>query len=94
MSGVIACTGIIGALRNGMVVLNINSYVQDIVLGIVLAFAVGFDCIQKKSQQKMCIRDSLGAGSGPVSDGGIYFFYLAGDKEATLSMSQCDEKSG
>ena len=24
---------------------------------------------------------------------GIYFFYLAGDKEATLSMSQCDEKS-
>ena len=51
MSGVIAGTCIIGALRNGMVLLNINSYVQDIVLGIVLAFAVGFDCIQKKSQQ-------------------------------------------
>ena len=51
MSGVIAGTCIIGALRNGMVLLNINSYVQDIVLGIVLAFAVGFDCLQKKSQQ-------------------------------------------
>ena len=51
MSGVVAGTCIIGALQNGMVLMNINSYVQDIVLGIVLAFAVGFDCIQKKSQQ-------------------------------------------
>ncbi len=50
MSGVIAGTFIIGALQNGMVLMNINSYVQDIVMGIVLALAVGFDCIQKKRQ--------------------------------------------
>lgn len=51
MSGVVAGTFIIGALQNGMVLMNINSYIQDIVMGIVLALAVGFDCIQKKSQQ-------------------------------------------
>lgn len=51
MSGVVAGTCIIGALQNGMVLMNINSFVQDIVMGIVLALAVGFDCIQKKSQQ-------------------------------------------
>lgn len=47
MSGVVAGTFIIGALQNGMVLMNINSYIQDIVMGIVLALAVGFDCIQK-----------------------------------------------
>ena len=51
MSGVVAGTCIIGALQNGMVLMNINSFVQDIVMGIVLALAVGFDCMQKKSQQ-------------------------------------------
>lgn len=50
ISGVIAGTFIIGALQNGMVLMNINSYVQDIVMGVVLALAVGFDCIQKKRQ--------------------------------------------
>ena len=50
MSGVVAGTFIIGALQNGMVLMNINSYVQDIVMGVVLALAVGFDCIQKKKQ--------------------------------------------
>lgn len=48
MSGVIAGTFIIGALKNGMVLMNITSYVQDIIMGVVLALAVGFDCIQKK----------------------------------------------
>lgn len=50
MSGVIAGTFIIGALKNGMVLMNINSYIQSIVMGVVLAFAVGFDCIQKRKQ--------------------------------------------
>jgi len=50
MSGVVAGTCIIGALKNGMVLMNINSYIQSIVLGVVLALAVGFDCIQKKRQ--------------------------------------------
>lgn len=50
ISGVVAGTFIIGALENGMVLMNINSYVQNIVMGVVLALAVGFDCIQKKRQ--------------------------------------------
>ena len=50
MSGVVAGTFIIGALKNGMVLMNINSYVQNIVMGVVLALAVGFDCIQKRKQ--------------------------------------------
>jgi len=50
ISGVVAGTFIIGALKNGMVLMNINSYVQSIVMGVVLAFAVGFDCLQKKKQ--------------------------------------------
>lgn len=52
MSGVVAGTCIIGVLTNGMVLVNIDQYTQDIVMGIVLALAVGFDCLQKKSQQK------------------------------------------
>ncbi len=50
ISGVIAGVCIIGALNNGMVLLNMNSWLQDIVLGIVLALAVGFDCLQKKKR--------------------------------------------
>ncbi len=49
ISGVIAGTFIIGALNNGMVLMNINSYAQYIVLGVVLILAVGFDCIQRKA---------------------------------------------
>ena len=51
ISSVIAGTFIIGALQNGMVLMNINSYVQDIVMGVVLALAVGFDCIQKRRRE-------------------------------------------
>lgn len=48
MSGVVAGTFIISALNNGMVLMNINSWIQDIVLGVVLVLAVGFDCLQKR----------------------------------------------
>ena len=51
MSGVLAGTFIIGALKNGMVLMNVNSYVQKIVMGVVLALAVGFDCMQNKKRQ-------------------------------------------
>lgn len=50
MSGVVAGTFIIGALKNGMVLMNVNSYVQKIVMGLVLAIAVGFDCMQNKKR--------------------------------------------
>ena len=51
MSGVVAGVLIIGVLTNGMVLLNINTYMQYIVKGIVLILAVGFDCYQKKNQE-------------------------------------------
>lgn len=50
MSGVVAGTFIIGALKNGMVLMNINQYMQMIIMGVVLALAVGFDCIQQKKR--------------------------------------------
>lgn len=50
ISGVVAGTFIIGALQNGMVLMNLNTWIQDIILGIVLVLAVGFDCWQKKKQ--------------------------------------------
>lgn len=50
MSGVVAGTFIIGALQNGMVLMNINQYMQMVIMGIVLALAVGFDCMQQKKR--------------------------------------------
>lgn len=48
ISNVVAGVLIIGILTNGMVLLNVSSYMQMIVKGVVLALAVGFDSIQKK----------------------------------------------
>lgn len=48
MSNVVAGVLIIGILTNGMVLLNVSSYMQMIVKGVVLALAVGFDSLQKK----------------------------------------------
>jgi ribose transport system permease protein len=49
ISGVVAGVLIIGVLTNGMVLMNISSYMQWIVKGLVLILAVGFDCYQKKN---------------------------------------------
>ncbi|NDL68359.1 ABC transporter permease [Anaerotalea alkaliphila] len=48
MSNVVAGVLIIGILTNGMVLMNVSTYMQLIVKGIVLALAVGFDSLQKK----------------------------------------------
>ena len=48
MSNVVAGVLIIGILTNGMVLLNVSTYMQMVVKGIVLALAVGFDSIQKR----------------------------------------------
>ena len=50
MSGVIAGVLIIGSLKSGMVMANVNEYIQMVVQGLVLAVAVGFDCFSKKRQ--------------------------------------------
>lgn len=48
ISNVVAGVLIIGVLTNGMVLLNVSTYMQMIVKGIVLILAVGFDCLQKR----------------------------------------------
>lgn len=50
MSGVVAGVLIIGSLTNGMILMDVNSYMQMVVKGVVLAIAVGFDCLSKKRQ--------------------------------------------
>lgn len=49
-SNVIAGVMIIGILSNGMVLMNISSYTQMVIKGLILAAAVGFDCIQRKKR--------------------------------------------
>ena len=50
ISNVVAGVLIIGILRNGMVLMNISAFTQMVVRGLVLATAVGFDCLQKRRQ--------------------------------------------
>ena len=50
MSGVVAGVLIIGSLTNGMILMDVNTYTQMVVKGIVLAVAVGIDCLSKKRQ--------------------------------------------
>ena len=50
MSGVVAGVLIIGCLTNGMILMNVSEYTQMVVKGIVLAIAVGIDCMSKKRQ--------------------------------------------
>ena len=52
MSNVIAGVLIIGVLSNGMVLMNISSYMQMVIKGIILLMAVGSDCIQKQNLLK------------------------------------------
>jgi len=50
ISGVIAGVLIIGSLTNGMILMNVSTYTQQVVKGLVLAVAVGIDCMSKKKQ--------------------------------------------
>lgn len=47
ISNVIAGVLIIGVLSNGMILMNISSYMQMVIKGIILLLAVGSDCIQQ-----------------------------------------------
>ena len=51
ISGVVAGVLIIGSLTNGMILMNVSEYTQMVVKGIVLALAVGFDCMSNKSKE-------------------------------------------
>lgn len=50
--GAILGAAIMGVMQNGMVLLNISSYLQDVVLGIVLVIAVTYDTVRRMRQRK------------------------------------------
>ena len=50
ISGVIAGVLIIGSLTNGMILMDVNSYTQKLVKGLVLALAVGIDCLSNRNK--------------------------------------------
>lgn len=50
ISGVVAGVLIIGSLTNGMILMNVSEYIQMVVKGLVLAVAVGIDCMSKKDK--------------------------------------------
>ena len=52
MSNVVAGVMIIGVLQNGMVLLDVSSYMQMVVKGIILLIAVGSDCVQRQRMLK------------------------------------------
>lgn len=48
ISNVIGGALIMGVLSNGMVLMDVSSYMQMVIKGIILVLAVGFDCWQKE----------------------------------------------
>jgi len=45
--GAILGSAIVGAMQNGMVLLNVSSYLQDVILGVVLVVAVVYDTLRR-----------------------------------------------
>ena len=43
---------LLGTLNNGMVMLNIHTYWQQVISGIVLVVAVVFDVVKKRREQR------------------------------------------
>ena len=50
ISGVVAGVFIIGCLTNGLILMNVSEYIQMVVKGLVLAAAVGLDCMSNKNK--------------------------------------------
>ena len=50
ISGVVAGVFIIGCLTNGLILMNVSEYIQMVVKGLVLAAAVGLDCMSNKGK--------------------------------------------
>ncbi len=62
--GAILGAAIVGVMQNGMVLMNISSYLQDVILGVVLVIAVVYDMLRRgagKFQLKkvVAVMDSL-----------------------------------
>ena len=44
-------TMLFGVLQNGLVLLNVSSYIQQIIIGLILILAVAFDKFSKSSRE-------------------------------------------
>ncbi|MBC8449031.1 MAG: ABC transporter permease [Chloroflexi bacterium] len=49
--GAILGAAIMGVMQNGMVLINVSSYVQSIILGVVLVVAVVYDTLRRRGRQ-------------------------------------------
>jgi ribose/xylose/arabinose/galactoside ABC-type transport system permease subunit len=45
-------TILIGVLLNGLVLMNVSSYVQQIIIGVIIVLAVAFDTFAKSRRRK------------------------------------------
>ena len=49
--GTIIGAMLFGVLQNGLVLLNVSSYIQQIIIGLILLLAVAFDKFSKSSRE-------------------------------------------
>lgn len=49
--GALLGAAIMGVMQNGMVLINISSYLQDAILGVVLAIAVVYDTVRRRARR-------------------------------------------
>ena len=50
--GTVVGSLLIGVLLNGLVLMNVNSYIQQIIIGIIIVLAVAFDTFAKSRRRK------------------------------------------
>ena len=50
--GMVIGTVLIGVLLNGLVLMNVNSYIQQIIIGVIIVLAVAFDTFAKSRRRK------------------------------------------
>ena len=49
--GTVIGTILIGVLLNGLVIMNVSSYVQQIIIGVIIVLAVAFDTFAKSRKR-------------------------------------------
>ena len=52
-------TILIGVLLNGLVLMNVSSYIQQIIIGVIIVLAVAFDTFAKSRRRTAGERHSL-----------------------------------
>jgi ABC-type xylose transport system permease subunit len=50
--GAVLGAAIMGVMQNGMVLLNVSSYLQDVILGMVLVIAVTYDTVRRMRSRR------------------------------------------